>query len=153
MVPCILTLLCPIYEICVLHFHAKALKRGSGVFQTCLPDIHFWGQQAFCSCSCPILLLQQISKTWGNKASPRLPLYIYLYRMAFSQPFNELCGLLMRSLPWQLCPAKLPHHTLYIFQRMEWIKPGLFRALASFLALIYFSSQDLVTLVMHSHMV
>lgn len=79
--------------------------------------------------------------------------YIYIYRMALSQSFDELCGLLMRSLPWQFFPAKLPYHTPYIYQRTEWNKPGLFRALAAFLALIRFSSQDPLRLVRYSHTV
>lgn len=149
--PFILTLLHPIYEICVSHFHARALKWGSGVLPTSLQDTHFWVQQPFCSCSWPILLLQQISKTWGNKASPCCPLLsVYTGRPYASLSMNSV------SSWWgpyngNFFPAKLPHHTLHIFQRMEWIKPGLLRALASFLALIYFSSQNLVRLVMHSH--
>lgn len=150
--PCIQTLLCPFYELCIFHFHAKALKLGSGVFQTHLLDTHFWVPWAFCSWSCPILLLQQISTNSGNKGSSRLP-SICLCRMALSQFFNELCGLLMSFLPWQGFSAKLPGHILCIFQRTVWIKPGLLAVLTSFLVLTYFSSEDLVRLAMHSHMV
>lgn len=45
----------------------QSSKVSSGVFQTRLSEIHFWEHQTFCSCIYSILLLQQISKTRGNK--------------------------------------------------------------------------------------